>query len=280
MAEVLQVRYEVSQNFTGAGDGTQCTLENVPARIKSVTVAGNTTTSFTHVTGSNVVSVDATSGSAITIVYDFWTAVPTVKGADGMSAYEAARKGGLSTSISESDFYTSLANVGNKQDVITATGILKRNSNGSIVGATAGTDYVVSTGNVATATALQTPRDIRVNLASTSAASFNGTAAANPGVTGVLPVANGGTGASTVDTAPTSGSSRMVTSGGVYTAMANQTFNASKITGGTLAGSTVANASAVANLGTKQVRNIYAGTGDLVAGSSSLPAGDIYIVYE
>lgn len=38
-------------------------------------------------------------------------------------------------------------------------------------------------------------------------------------VTGILPVANGGTGNSTVDTAPTSGSTKMVTSGGVYTAL-------------------------------------------------------------
>lgn len=38
-------------------------------------------------------------------------------------------------------------------------------------------------------------RTIRTNLSSTSAASFNGTSNVTPGVTGVLPVANGGTGA-------------------------------------------------------------------------------------
>lgn len=51
---------------------------------------------------------------------------------------------------------------------------------------------------------------------------------------------------------------------------------ASTITAGTLAGQVVANASAVATLGTKQVRNIYAGTAELTAGSSALPSGDIY----
>lgn len=42
-------------------------------------------------------------------------------------------------------------------------------------------------------------------------------------VTGVLPVANGGTGQSSVDSTPTSGSAKMVTSGGVYTALAAKT---------------------------------------------------------
>ena len=45
-----------------------------------------------------------------------------------------------------------------------------------------------------TATQLTNSRSIQVNLASTAAASFNGTANASPGVTGVLPAAYGGTG--------------------------------------------------------------------------------------
>lgn len=51
--------------------------------------------------------------------------------------------------------------------------------------------------NVASATKLATARNFKVNLASTRAASFNGTADATPGVTGTLPIANGGTGATT-----------------------------------------------------------------------------------
>ena len=50
--------------------------------------------------------------------------------------------------------------------------------------------------NAATATRLNTARTIQTNLASTVAGSFNGTANITPGVTGVLPVANGGTGSS------------------------------------------------------------------------------------
>jgi hypothetical protein len=59
------------------------------------------------------------------------------------------------------------------------------------------------TGNAATASSaaqLTTARTIRTNLASTSTASFNGTANITPGVTGILPVANGGTGLSALVT--------------------------------------------------------------------------------
>lgn len=42
----------------------------------------------------------------------------------------------------------------------------------------------------------------------------------------------------------------------------------------------LANANSVQTLSDKQVRNIYAGTEDLTAGSSALATGDIYIVYE
>ena len=56
-------------------------------------------------------------------------------------------------------------------------------------------------GNAATATKLATARTIRTNLASTSAASFDGSANITPGVTGTLPIANGGTGATTASTA-------------------------------------------------------------------------------
>lgn len=50
---------------------------------------------------------------------------------------------------------------------------------------------------VGKAKALNTARNIQTNLASSTAASFNGTANVSPGVTGVLPIANGGTGSST-----------------------------------------------------------------------------------
>ena len=48
---------------------------------------------------------------------------------------------------------------------------------------------------------LTTARTIRTNLGSTSSASFDGTASITPGVTGTLPIANGGTGATSASTA-------------------------------------------------------------------------------
>lgn len=60
-----------------------------------------------------------------------------------------------------------------------------------------------TTGNAATATKLETARTIRTNLASTSTASFDGSGNITPGVTGTLPIANGGTGATTAANART-----------------------------------------------------------------------------
>lgn len=62
---------------------------------------------------------------------------------------------------------------------------------------------------------LETARTIQTNLASTSAASFDGTANITPGVTGVLPMTNGGTGNTTgtaADSAKWNGASKTVSS--------------------------------------------------------------------
>ena len=53
-------------------------------------------------------------------------------------------------------------------------------------------------GNAGSATKLATARSIQTNLASTKAASFDGSANIAPGVSGILPVANGGTGKSSL----------------------------------------------------------------------------------
>lgn len=60
-----------------------------------------------------------------------------------------------------------------------------------------------STGNAASSTKLATARSLSVNLASTTAANFDGTGNATLGVSGQLPIANGGTGASTQAAAQT-----------------------------------------------------------------------------
>lgn len=66
-----------------------------------------------------------------------------------------------------------------------------------------GTWGINITGNAGTATKLQTARTIRTNLGSTSTASFDGTANITPGITGILAVSHGGTGASSASTART-----------------------------------------------------------------------------
>ena len=71
-----------------------------------------------------------------------------------------------------------------------------------------------------------------------------------------------------------------VSPGQIGAAAASHTHDASQITAGTLAGAVLANAAAAADVGSSQVRNIHAGTGDLTAGSSALASGQIYLVYE
>lgn len=62
---------------------------------------------------------------------------------------------------------------------------------------------VVWEGNAKTATKLKTARTITANLASRTAGSFDGSANITVGVTGTLPIANGGTGATTAAAART-----------------------------------------------------------------------------
>lgn len=58
------------------------------------------------------------------------------------------------------------------------------------------------TGNAGTATKLKTARTIQTNLSSSAAVEFDGSKSVTPGVTGVLPFANGGTGVKLSDEAP------------------------------------------------------------------------------
>lgn len=59
------------------------------------------------------------------------------------------------------------------------------------------TFYGVFNGNADSADKLRVAKRIQTDLASTSSAYFNGSKDITPGVTGTLPIANGGTGATT-----------------------------------------------------------------------------------
>lgn len=76
-----------------------------------------------------------------------------------------------------------------------------------------------------------------------------------------IPIANGGTGA-------TSASGALTNLGAV------------KKSGDTMGGALIANATSVATLGTAQVRNIWAGTANISEVEGSLKEGDIYLQYE
>lgn len=71
-----------------------------------------------------------------------------------------------------------------------------------------------------------------------------------------------------------------LTAANIGAAASSHNQAASTITAGTLAGAVKANATAAATLSTYQVRDIAAGTTDLIAGTSTLATGAIYIVYE
>lgn len=88
----------------------------------------------------------------------------------------------------------------------------------------AATKGYVDTANAASATKLATARTIQTDLASTKTASFDGTGNVTPGVTGTLPIANGGTGATTTSAALTN----------LGAAAENHNHSASNITSGTL----------------------------------------------
>ena len=85
----------------------------------------------------------------------------------------------------------------------------------------------------------------------------------------------------TTTTSVTSGSSALVTSGGVYTALSNIDVDGYvPIDGGTMEGTLIADSVSTADLTMAQVRNIYAGTVDMEDGVSELTAGALYLVYE
>ena len=71
-----------------------------------------------------------------------------------------------------------------------------------------------------------------------------------------------------------------VTPANIGAAPSSHTHAASQVTEGTLGGKVCANATSAADVTQAQVRNIYAGTTDMTAGSSALATGTIYFVYE
>lgn len=97
------------------------------------------------------------------------------------------------------DIATLSEDVADTAATVNANNVKITNLQSTVNSATANIDDKLGKSETAiAATKLATTRTVRTNLGSTSTASFDGTANITPGVTGVLPVANGGTGVSTL----------------------------------------------------------------------------------
>lgn len=180
--------------------GTDTTSTDSPALGGIITVVDSVTRdSNGHVTAINVKSVT----------------LPTYSAGSNISI----TNGEISSShpeISTQTDTTSTATPSAGGD-ISVVDAVTRDSNGHVT--KINTKTVTLPNTVAT---LSTPRSLTTDLASTVSASFDGSANASIGVTGVLPVINGGTGQSSVDDTPTENSAKMVKSGGVYAALADK----------------------------------------------------------
>jgi len=255
MSDVLKFKSTPSETFAGVGVETSYTLKNVPNKILEITETDSdgtiAITSYTWNEGTNIVTLSAGNATTVTIKYEYWSGIPTVKGADGKSAYEYAVAGGFQGT--ESEFTALIGNIGSsdatKQNTIKVTSgkLLKSGGTGVVTEAVAGTDYLTGNGNAASATKLQTSRNVVIGSATRT---FDGTANISY----------------TVDE--------------IGAAAKTHTQSADTITAGGLKGKVTANSTAVANLTEGQVRNIIIGNTDLVAGVSPLNSGDIYIYFE
>ena len=112
----------------------------------------------------------------------------------GTGVLKGNGSGGTATATSGTDYSAGTSAL--------ATGILKSTtSTGALTIATAGDFPTLNQNTTGSAATLTTSRNFQTNLASTSAAGFNGSADNTHGVTGTLGVANGGTGRATATTA-------------------------------------------------------------------------------
>ena len=121
----------------------------------------------------------------------------------GVSGVLPVANGGTGNTTGLADSATKLATARTVRTNLASTSTASFNGTANIAPGVTGILPVTNggTGNgnglAASATKLESARSVTVNLESTDAASFDGSADITPGVSGVLPIANGGTGAST-----------------------------------------------------------------------------------
>lgn len=116
-------------------------------------------------------------------------------------------------------------------------------------------------GVAAKATILETARTIQTNLESTSSASFNGSANITPGVTGTLPIANGGTGATTAAGVLTN--LGITATAAEINKLAGATFT---VSGSTITGNLTGTASTATNANNLKINDTTANTNYYILG--------------
>lgn len=156
------------------------------------TLNQNTTGSAASLTTPRTIQVDLTSGSGATfngtaaITPGVSGALPVGHGGTGATALTGLVKGNGSSAMTAAGAGT---------DYLAPGGALGTPSSGNLVNATFPTLNQNTTGSAET---LATSRSVQTNLASTSAALFDGSVGITPGVSGTLAVPNGGTGATSL----------------------------------------------------------------------------------
>ncbi len=175
------------QTITLSGDVTGSGTGPITTTLANSGVTAGTYTAATVTVDAKGRVTSASSNTISTVNNGILTLNTSGEGISGSQTFTANQASGVTFTV------TSNATSGNVPSTI-----VSRNSSGNF---TAGTITAALSGNATTASTLQNARTIQTNLSSTSAASFNGSTNITPGVTGTLPIANGGTGATTAGAA-------------------------------------------------------------------------------
>ena len=168
-----------AMTFLTAGTGLTISGTTITGNTGTVTSVGGTgTVNGITLTGTVTSSGNLTLGgtlSGVNLTTQVTGTLPIANGGSGQTTAQAAMNAFAGATTSGSYLRGNGTNV--LMSTIQAGDVPTLNQN--------------TTGSAAT---LTTARTFQTNLASTSAVSFNGSANVTPGVTGTLPVANGGTG--------------------------------------------------------------------------------------
>ena len=175
------------QTITLTGDVTGSGTGSFATTLANTTVVPNDYTAATITVDSKGRITSASSNTIPTVNNGTLTLNVSGTGLSGSQTFTANQSTNATFTVTS-----------NATSANTASTIVARDASGNF---TAGTITGALSGNATTASTLQTARTIQTNLASTSAASFNGSADITPGITGTLPIGNGGTGGTTAATA-------------------------------------------------------------------------------